>query len=228
MSPASPKTRTGATLADRLAGPLHGRARQPRRHRRAARHPRGPRRHAAVARVDDQRLHARVRGHAHPGRGARRSLRPSPAVPHRPFALHRVERRRGAGADHRRARRRPRPAGRRRRDRRPADPHAAGRRVPGEPPRRRAGHLVGHQRHRRGPRADRRRRRRRRDLMALDLLDQRPDRAGPAACRGACAAREPRPVARASTCPASAWSRSASSRSSSASSAGRPRAGRRR
>ena len=65
-------------------------------------------------------------------------------------------------------------------------------------------------------------------LMALDLLDQRPDRAGPAACRGARAAREPRPVARASTCPASAWCRSASSRSSSASSAGRPRAGRRR
>ena len=47
-------------------------------------------------------------------------------------------------------------------------------------------------------------------------------------CRRARAAREPRPVAHASTCPASAWSRSASSRSSSASSAGRPRAGRTR
>ena len=108
-----------------------------------------------------------------------------------------VERRRGAGADHRRARRRPRPAGRRRRDRRPADPHPAGRRLPGEPPRRRAGHLVGHQRHRRRARADRRRRRRRRHLMALDLLDQRPHRPRPDPRRRARAAREPRPVAHA-------------------------------
>ena len=94
-------------------------------------------------------------------------------------------------------RRRPRAAGRRRRDRRPADPDAAGRRLPGRPPRRRAGHLVGHQRHRRRARADRRRRRRRRHLLALDLLDQRPHRPGPAARRRARPAREPRPVAHA-------------------------------
>ena len=50
---------------------------------------------------------------------------------------------------------------------------------PAEPPRRRAGHLVGHQRHGRRARADRRRRRGRRHLLALDLLDQRPHRASP-------------------------------------------------
>ena len=86
----------------------------------------------------------------------------------------------------------------------PLTPDPPRRGVPAERARRRAGHLVGHQRPGHRARPARRRRGRRRPLVAVDLLDQRPAR--PRSCsrspRSSCAraaARRP-----ASTCRGSA------------------------
>ena len=177
---------------DRLSRAVHGRPRQPDRHGRASLDPHRPRRVPAAARVDRQRLHPRLRRHAHPRRRARRPLRPQADLPRRARALHRVERRRGARARRRRARRRAGAAGRRRRDRRAAHADAARRGVPGRAARRRARHLVRHQRHGHRARPARRRRGRRRPLVAVDLLDQRPARRRPAPARRRLPAREPR------------------------------------
>ena len=59
---------------------------------------RGPRRHAPAARVDRERLHARLRGHPDPRRRDRRPLRPQADVPRRARPLHRLLRRRGPRA----------------------------------------------------------------------------------------------------------------------------------
>ena len=84
-------------------------------------------------------------------------------------------------------------AGVRRRDGAAADADAAVGRRPGRAPRPGAGILVGDQRAGRGHRAAGRRRGGRGHLVAVDLLAERPDRAGRAAARSDTAAREPRP-----------------------------------
>ncbi len=60
---------------------VHDHARQHGRERRAALDPARPRRLDLRPRVDDQRLHALLRGAAGDGRAARRHLRPPPHVP---------------------------------------------------------------------------------------------------------------------------------------------------
>ena len=113
----------------------------------------------------------------------------------RPCPVHRRLRGGGTRAHDRRADRRARRAGRRRRDRDPADPDAAGGRVPGRAARPGDRRLVGHLRPRHRARAAGRRGRRRGDLVALDLLAQRADRAGAAATGSRAADREPRACA---------------------------------
>ena len=112
---------------------------------------------------------------------------------HRPGALHRRFRGRRARAEHRPADRRARGPGHRRRDRHAADADPARGRLPRGASWHRAGGVVGHQRHRRRDRPAGRRRRHPGHLLALDLLDQRPDRRCPGAARRAPARREPRP-----------------------------------
>ena len=113
---------TGMDLRDQRDRPVHGRPRQPRRHHRAARDPPGPRRLAPAARVDGQRLHADVRGPAAHRRRARRPLRPSPDVRHRPHRVHRRLARGGPRAEQRGPDPRPGRPGHRWRDRHAAQP----------------------------------------------------------------------------------------------------------
>ena len=93
--------------------------------------------------------------------------------------VHRGLRRRRARAQHRPARRRARRPGGRGGDGHPAHAHPARRGLPARAARDRDRRVVGHQRHRRRDRPARRRRRRAGHLLALDLLDQRPDRHRP-------------------------------------------------
>ena len=164
---------------DRLDRAVHGRARQPRRQRRAAEHPPRARSFDPVAGVDGQRVRAGLRRAAADRRRARRSVRPPADVHVRDRAVHPVLSRSRARGLGRPADRRQGAAGRRRRDRDAADPDPAGRGVPAGAPRCRDRDLVGDQRDRRGARAAGRRRRHPAELVALDLLDQRADRAGP-------------------------------------------------
>ena len=78
------RSSVGMDVRDQRDRPVHGRPRQPRRDHRPARDPRRPRRLAPAARVDGQRLHADVRRAAAHRRRARRPVRPSPDVRHRP------------------------------------------------------------------------------------------------------------------------------------------------
>ena len=172
-----PTHRVDLDIRDQLDRPVHGGPRQPRRDDRPAGHPGELPGRPVRARVDRQRLHADVRRPAADRRRARRPLRPQADVHHRPRDLHRR-------LGHRRplvvvgdAHRRPGDPGRRRRDRHPAHPddpvgRGAGRAARGRPRRVGRDRRPGH-RHRAG----RRRGDRRGTRLAVDLLDQRPDRA---------------------------------------------------
>ena len=135
--------------------------------------------------MDGQRVHADLRRLPAHGRRARRPLRAEAHVHARRRDLHgRV----GGGrarplrrlAD--RGSRRPGP---RRRDRHAADAHHPERGRPARPARRRARRVVRHRRARGRDGAARRRRRRGRDLVAVDLLAQRPRRPRAPAARDA-------------------------------------------
>ena len=176
-------------------------------------------------RVDGQRVHADVRRAAADRRGARRPLR-APADVRRsgsassrsPRPLRRSRRRDGA-------RRRARGAGRRRRDRHAADaddPLGGG---AGREARARARRVGRHRRARRRARAARRRRGRQRDLLALDLLAERSDRARARPARVVAAGREPRPGGQARPAAASVSSAPACSGSCGASFAATRRLG---
>ena len=93
---------------------VHGHARQPRRHDRAAAHPRRPRCLAERARVDRQRVHAQLRRAAADRRGARRPLRAPADDGHRPDVFTAASAAAAPGTEHERADRGPRRAGRRR------------------------------------------------------------------------------------------------------------------
>ena len=178
------------------------------------------------ARVDRERVHAHVRRPAPDRRGARRPLRAAAAVRDRADAVHARLGRGGARAVDRGARRRAGGAGRGRGDHHPADADDPLRGGAGREARRRARRLGRDRRPRRRARPARRRRRRLGPLVAVDLLDQRPDRPR-ARCRWRCGAwtrRTARPTA--STCPASASPAPGCSESSGASSAATARAGR--
>ena len=188
-------------------------------------HPRGSRRIAGGARVDRQRVHARVRRVPPHRRRARRPLRPAQGLRRRPRHLHRRVSRRRARAEHRRADRRAGGAGARRRHRRAAQPHAAERRDRARAARPRARPVVGHQRPRRRARPARRRRGDRGDLVAVDLLAQRPGRPGARPARRCASSRRATARPGGSTSRASRSRRPACSASSSASSAATRRAG---
>ena len=122
------------------------------------------------------------------GAGARRPLRPQAHVHHRRRHLHARPRRGRARAVGRLADRRARAAGHRRRDRHAAhadDPQRRRRREA----RARARRLVRHRRPRGRDGAARRRGRRRRDLLAVDLLAERPRRASSCSRSRRCFAR---------------------------------------
>ena len=161
-----------------LSGAVHGDARQPGGHHRPAEHPPRARRRHRQPGVDRQRLHIELRRAAAHRRRPGRPVRAQADVQPRTGRVHARLRGSSAGPEHRCARRCARCAGGRRRAGHPADPHPPLRGLPGGPPRRGAGHLVGHQRARRRARAGDRRRGRRRDLLALDLLAQRAHRPG--------------------------------------------------
>src|SRR6478736_6699803 len=116
--------------ARRLAADVHGDARQPRRHQRAARPPGRARRHAHRPAVGGERLHAGVRDADDRRRDARRPLGPAPHVPRRDRGVHPRLDRRGPRRLPRRPDRRPRRPGRRRRGRHAAVTHPARRRGP--------------------------------------------------------------------------------------------------
>ena len=106
-------------------------------------HPSRPRRLDPVARMDRQRLRARLRRAAADRRRARRSLRPQAHVHRRPRRSSPLASAAAALApQHRPADRGARRAGHRRRDRHAADADPARRRLPAGAPRPRAGHLV--------------------------------------------------------------------------------------
>ena len=137
-----------------------------------------------------------------------------------------------ARARRRLADRRPRRAGRGRGAADAARPGAAERRVPAREARRGDRHLQRDHRPRRGARAARRRRGRPGHQLAVDLLAQRPDRAGRDPARVRADAGELRPRHRRSTCPAWRSSRRGALGSSGGSSAatgrlGQPRGARR-
>ena len=144
-------------------------------------------------RVDGQRLHAHVRRLPPDRCRARRPLRAAAHVRARARRLHAGLGRGGARADRRRAEPRPRGAGSRRRDRDAADADAPQRGGPGREARPRARCVGRDRRPRDRLRPGRRRRRRRGDLVAVDLLAQRPHRPRPRPARAAAARGEPRP-----------------------------------
>ena len=155
---------------------LHDLPRPHGRERRAAGDPAGPRRAALTARVDSQRVRARVRGAAPVGREARRFLWTEAHLPARPRRVHRELARLRARHERRNADRRPNRAGGRRRL------HPAGDALDhlGDlpAPRARDGDRDLGRRRRRRPRARPacRRSTDRDRQLALDLLRQRPDR----------------------------------------------------
>ena len=138
-----------------------------------------PHRHARdrrAAGVDGQRLQPELRGPAdHRGR-ARRSLRPAQAVRDRARALRGGVRSQRAGARCRLADRVARRPGRRIGPDHAAGPRAAERGVPAREAWRGNRHIQRDHRPRGGERPARRRRDRQRARLAVDLLDQRPDR----------------------------------------------------
>ena len=137
----------------------------------------------AAAGVDGERVHAHLRRAPADRRRAGRPVRAQADVRPRPADLHRRLRSRGAGAEQRGAHRRPGPAGRRRRYRHAAHPDDPLRGRASGPPRHGARHLGRRQRPGRRARPGGRRRHRRGPLVAVDLLDQRPDRPRAAADR---------------------------------------------
>ncbi len=128
------------------------------------------------ARVDGQRLHPDLRRPAADRRRARRPIRSSPDVRHRPRDLHGRLRGRRPLAVERHPDPGPRGPGRRWRDRHAAQPDHPVRRRSAGASRRRPRGLGRHRRPGHRHRPGRRRRHRRRRLVALDLLAQRADR----------------------------------------------------
>ena len=123
--PRTDKRRQALALAHHRRRRLHGDARQPRRHERAAEHPRRSRRVDLAARLVRERLHADVRRAAADRRLARRPLRPPARLRRRPRGLHgRLAVGRARDLE-RHADRRARRAGPRRRARHAAQPDAA-------------------------------------------------------------------------------------------------------
>ena len=126
--------------------------------------------------MDAERVRHRVRRRHHHRRRARRPLRPAPGLHLRACSVHRRLGGLRARARTRRADRRPHRAGPGRRGRAAAQPHDPDARVPAGAPRDDRRHLRRARRAGRRDRAAGRRRGHPGDRLALDLLDQRPDR----------------------------------------------------